>query len=172
MLIWLLATWLATATTAITKNSRKQWNRPIIITGIFRWQSPNEDEQAWEKVWETPVIEFEFFACLVNQITWLLSSYVKISWLLWLHYKSCLSHQTKMLVVWHFSGVYRINQTLHDHLEIRNFSSCVEKLMFHKLVIFEEKILYLCAEIKGKARDICGNLVKSHSLKAPHWSCL
>ena len=169
-MLWLLATWLATATTATTKNSRKQWNRPI--TGIFRWQSPNEDKQAWEKLWETPVIEFEFFACLVNQITWLLSSYVKIWWLLWLHYKSCLSHQTKMLVVWHFSGVYRTNQTLHDHLEIQNLSSCVEKLMFHELVIFEEKILYLSAEIKGKARDIRGNLVKSHSLKAPHWSCL
>ena len=103
--------------------------------------------------------------CYVNQITWLLSSYVKISRLLWLHYKSCLSHQTKMLVVWHFSGVYIINQTLHDCLEIRNFSSCVEKFMFHELVIFEEKILYLCAEIKGKARDIRGNLVKSHHLK-------
>ena len=52
-------------------------------------------------------------------------------------------------------------------MEIQNFSSGVEKLMFHEVVIFEEKILYLCAEIKGKARDICGNLVKSHSLKAP-----
>ena len=164
---WLLATWLATAMTATTKNYYLlytiQWNRPI--TGIFRWQSPIEDEQAWEKLWETPVIEFEFFACLVNQITWLLSSYVKISWLLWLHYKSCLLHQTKMLVVWHFSGVYIINRTLHDHLEIRNFSSGVEKLMFHEVVIFEEKILYLCAEIKGKARDIRGNLVKSHHLR-------
>ena len=63
----------------------------------------------------------------------------------------------KMLVVWHFSGVYIINRTLHDRLEIRNFSSGVEKLMFHELVIFEEKILYLCAEIKGQARDIHRN---------------
>ena len=72
---------------------------------------------------------------------------------------------TKMLVVWHFSGVYIINRTLHDHLEIRNFSSSIEKLMFHEVVIFEEKILHLCAEIKGKARDIGGNLVKSHHLR-------
>ena len=72
----------------------------------------------------------------------------------------------KMLVVWHFSSVYMINRTSHDCLEIRNFSSGVEKLMFHhKLVIFEEKILYLCAEMKGKARDICGNLVKRHHLR-------
>ena len=70
-----------------------------------------------------------------------------------------------MLVVWHFSGVYVINRTLHDHLEIRNFSSGVEKLMFHEVMIFEEKILYLCAEIKGKARDIRGNLVESHHLR-------
>ena len=45
-----------------------------------------------------------------------------------------------------------INRTLHDHLEIGNFSSGVEKLMFHELVILEEKILYFCAEIKGKAK--------------------
>ena len=66
-------------------------------------------------------------------------------------------------MVLHFSGVYIVNQTLHDHLEIRNFSSGVEKLIFREVVIFEEKILYLCAKIKGKARDIHGNLVK-----APH----
>ena len=29
-------------------------------------------------------------------------------------------------MVWHFIGVYIINRTLHDRLEIRNFS-CVEK---------------------------------------------
>ena len=110
---------------SFTRVSPKQWNRPII--GIFRWQSPYEDEQAWEKLWETPVIEFEFFACLVNEITRLLSSYVKISWLLWLHYKSCLLYQKNVQVVWHFSGVYIINWTLHDHLEIWNFSSGVEK---------------------------------------------
>ena len=30
-------------------------------------------------------------------------------------------------MVWHFIGVYIINRTLHDRLEIRNFSSRVEK---------------------------------------------
>ena len=71
----------------------------------------------------------------------------------------------KILVVWHFSGVYIVNRTLHDRLEMQNFSSGVEILLFYELVIFEEKILYLCAEIKGRARDICGNLVKSHHLR-------
>ena len=74
----------------------------------------------------------------------------------------------KMLVVWHFSCVCIINRTLHDLLEIRNFSSGVEKLMFHEVVIFEEKILYLCAEIKGKARDnYPWKPCKKTSLKAP-----
>ena len=30
-------------------------------------------------------------------------------------------------MVWHFIGVYIINRTLHGRLEIRNFSSRVEK---------------------------------------------
>ena len=30
-------------------------------------------------------------------------------------------------MVWHFIGVYIINRILHDRLEIRNFSSRVEK---------------------------------------------
>ena len=30
-------------------------------------------------------------------------------------------------MVWHFIGVYIINRTLHDRLEMRNFSSRVEK---------------------------------------------
>ena len=30
-------------------------------------------------------------------------------------------------MVWHFIGVYIINRTLHDRLEIRNFSLSVEK---------------------------------------------
>ena len=33
-------------------------------------------------------------------------------------------------MVWYFIGVYIINRTLHGHLEIRNFSSRVEKI-FH-----------------------------------------
>ena len=34
-------------------------------------------------------------------------------------------------MVWYLIGVYIINRTLHDCLEIRNFSSCVEKI-FHE----------------------------------------
>ena len=59
----------------------------------------------------------------------LISSHMKISPLLWLHNKSLLSHQKKM--VWYFIGVYIINRTLHGRLEIRNFSSRVEKI-FHE----------------------------------------
>ena len=33
-------------------------------------------------------------------------------------------------MVWHFIGVYIINRTLHGLLEIRNFSSHVEKKYF------------------------------------------
>ena len=59
----------------------------------------------------------------------LISSHVKISPLLWLHNKPHLSDQKKYLnkMVWCFTGVYIINRTLHGRLEIRNFSSRVEK---------------------------------------------
>ena len=33
-------------------------------------------------------------------------------------------------MVWYFIGVCIINRTLQGHLEIRNFSSCVEKNIF------------------------------------------
>ena len=39
-------------------------------------------------------------------------------------------------MVWYFIGVYIINRTLHGRLEIRNFSSCVEKYFTSEL---EEK---------------------------------
>ena len=55
----------------------------------------------------------------------MLSSHVKISPLLWLHNKSRLSHQKTIKVKW-FGNV--INRTLHGRLEIRNFSSRVEKI--------------------------------------------
>ena len=38
-------------------------------------------------------------------------------------------------MVWYFIGVYIINRTLHGRLEIRNFSSRVEKI-FHSFAIF------------------------------------
>ena len=39
--------------------------------------------------------------------------------------------ESEMLWYFIFIGVYKINRTLHGHLEIRNFSSCAEKI-FHK----------------------------------------
>ena len=36
-------------------------------------------------------------------------------------------------MVWHFIGVYIINRILHDRLEIRNFSSRVEKYFTRSL---------------------------------------
>ena len=67
---------------------------------------------------------------------------VKISLLLWLHNKLHLSDR-KML--WYFIGVYIINRTLHGHLEIPNFSSCVKKtivILNHSLKTFLFKITY------------------------------
>ena len=54
--------------------------------------------------------------------------------LLWLHNKPHPSDQKKYLskMVWHFIGVYIINRIVHGRLEIRNFSSRVEKI-FHSL---------------------------------------
>ena len=60
----------------------------------------------------------------------MLSSHVKISSLLWLHInKWRLSYQNTIKVKWfqYFIGVYIIKRTLHDRLEIRNFSLSVKK---------------------------------------------
>ena len=60
----------------------------------------------------------------------MLSSHVKMSPLLRLHNKSRVSHQKLVKgMVWYFSGVYKINRTLHGHLEIRNSPSRVEKIL-------------------------------------------
>ena len=67
--------------------------------------------------------KLDIFTCENN----MLSSHMKISLLLWLHNKLHISDQ-KML--WYFIGVYIINRTLHGHLEIPNFSSCVKKKYF------------------------------------------
>ena len=40
-------------------------------------------------------------------------------------------------MVWHFIGVYIINRTLRDRLEIRNFSSRVEKYFTRSRNIFQ-----------------------------------
>ena len=42
-------------------------------------------------------------------------------------------------MVWYFIGVHIINRTLHGCLEIRNFSSHVEKMFFNT----QREILYL-----------------------------
>ena len=73
----------------------------------------------WNTKWAS-ARKLDIFRCENN----MLSSHVKISPLLWLHNKPHLSDQ-KML--WYFIGVYIINRTLHGHLEIPNFSSCVKK---------------------------------------------
>ena len=76
----------------------------------------------WALAWK-----LDIFTCQNN----MLSSHVKISPLLWLHNKLHLSDR-KML--WYFIGVYIINRTLHGHLEIPNFSSCVKKKCFTRLL--------------------------------------
>ena len=69
----------------------------------------------------------------------MLSSHLKISPLLWLHNKSRLSHQkTISEMVLYFIGVYI---TLHGRLEIRNFSSRVEKI-FHSLAALTREIFF------------------------------
>ena len=55
----------------------------------------------------------------------MLFSHVKMSPLRWLHKKSGLLQEK---TVWYFIGVYIINRTLHDRLEIRIFSSRVENI--------------------------------------------
>ena len=44
-------------------------------------------------------------------------------------------------MVWHFIGVYIINRTLHGRLEIRNFSSHVEKV-FHLFAALTQEIFF------------------------------
>ena len=44
-------------------------------------------------------------------------------------------------MVWYFIGVYIINRTLHGRLEIRNFSSRVEKI-FHFFAALIREIFF------------------------------
>ena len=44
-------------------------------------------------------------------------------------------------MVWYFIGVYIINGTLHGRLEIRNFSSRVEKI-FHPFAALTREIFF------------------------------
>ena len=50
-------------------------------------------------------------------------------------------------MVWQFVGVYIINRTLHGRLEIRNFSSRVEKI-FHSFAALTHEILFNTREEK------------------------
>ena len=61
----------------------------------------------------------------------MLSSHVKRSRLLWLHDTSRLRSKKNVKAKWFV--VYIINRTLHDRLEIRNFSSRVEKYFTRSL---------------------------------------
>ena len=73
----------------------------------------------------------------------MLLSHVKISPLLWLHNKLRLSQEKNCFseMVWYFMGVYIINRTLHGRLEIRNFSSRVEKI-FHSFAALTREIFF------------------------------
>ena len=44
-------------------------------------------------------------------------------------------------MVWYFIGFYIINRTSHGRLEIRNFSSCVEKI-FHLFAVPTREIFF------------------------------
>ena len=44
-------------------------------------------------------------------------------------------------MVWYFIGVYIISRTLHGHLEIHNFSSCVEEI-FHSFAVLTHEIFF------------------------------
>ena len=45
-------------------------------------------------------------------------------------------------MVWYFIGVYIINRTLHGHLDIRNFSSRIEKI-FHTFSALTREIFFI-----------------------------
>ena len=62
---------------------------------------------------------------------------MKRSLLLWLHNKLHLAQQEKVYeseMVLYFIGVCIVNRTLHDNLEIQNFSSCIKKYFTHFLL--------------------------------------
>ena len=85
----------------------------------------------------------DIFTCTNNK----LSSHLKRSPLLWLHNKLRLLLQKTMKVKrFGISSVFIkiiINRTLHGRLEIRNFSSCVEKEKF-RISARPCNILYSC----------------------------
>ena len=89
-------------------------------------------------------------------------------------------------MVWHFIGVYIINRTLHDRLEIRNFSSRVEKYFTHSLRSLVKYFSTLEEKFRISARpcnilyisdDSCDNFAtkfghnSGYSLNDVLWTC-
>ena len=50
-------------------------------------------------------------------------------------------------MVWYYIGVSIINRTLHDHLEIQNFSSCVKKYFIILFASLTHEIFHTQREI-------------------------
>ena len=74
-------------------------------------------------------------------------------------------HTKKLLIksemLWYFTGVYIIDRTLHGCLEIRNFSSRVEKI-FHCCLLFQKMIT--CKFLKiSNSYDISGIIIWNES---------
>ena len=67
-------------------------------------------------------------------------------------------------MVWHFIGVYIINRTLHDRLEIRNFSSRVEKYFTRSLRSLVKYFSTLKEKFRISARP-CNILYKTVALE-------
>ena len=63
-------------------------------------------------------------------------------------------------MVWQFVGVYIINRALHGRLEIRNFSSRVEKI-FHSFAVLTHEILFNTGREISYLRAACNILYLS-----------
>ena len=75
-------------------------------------------------------------------------------------------------LVWHFIGVYIINRTLHGLLEIRIFSSLVEKYFTHSLRSLVKYTKRNFVSPRGHVISSISlmNLAKNaHSLQNDHW---
>ena len=72
-------------------------------------------------------------------------------------------------MVWHFIGVYIINRTLHDRLEIRNFSSRVEKHFTRSLRSLVKYISTLEEKFRISARP-CNILYICRTAYGDPWS--
>ena len=93
----------------------------------------------------------------------MLSPHVEISPLLWLHDKSRLLQS-----VWYFIGVYIINRILHGRLEIRNFSSRVEKYFTREFDHKPRQTACKRLDARGKTNDQIERLqIGSHRCLSP-----